>query len=1201
MLPISGNNKPCSPISSNCVVWQGPDIPCIELCNGDTISDVVAKLAEKLCELIDSSCLCEPDMSDIKLECLVNVDPDAETLQEIVQAIIDYLCTLTPGDDGKTTIQLPPCLQYADEAGNPVTVLEIAEYAFLLANRICEILTSIAIINEQLADHENRITILENCVLPCDGSGGTANQIMSVCINAGNLVDADVLLAGLEAAFCGIVGALGDVNLIENAYNAQCIFANTDLLSGQGTYGGLTGWQANSTMAQTTQNQWLVICDLYNAIENIQNNCCDSNCDSIIYGFVPSSVGGGAGSNSININFTSTTIPAGWTDCGSNITITDSNGQQISQGFNAVVEQNNNLGLQINIAALNVATAVQVAVDFCLTDGTDTCQNSSSQTLALGYPCPPITPSSNPAGDEATVTWTNQIGAAASFDLTVTTLNGTQVYSTGQLSNQPINVSITVPNLTPATTYVFTLTLTVAGVGQTCPGVTYTMQGTNCSPIQTQAVTTGSFAAGYIYLGQHCFGDGYRTFYYDPGGNQIVVENSLGACPGGQPNDNVVFQTPSDTIYTAGTALAGPQDRWIYPDLVCEGVQYNDTSLTSGGWFYLGPQVVVTPQGAITYHAYALWDVAGFPVLQNGPVMVVYCCDCPVMLSSQPQIRTLKGIPTTFDIPYVFGGTLPLFTITVQPTHGVLTQPLGPNSPQMLYTPNDPNYNGTDTFTIELTDAAGTCAGSDTLLYNVQSISGISQGWKSLQTDAWAFIDTNTKSVGEAGDIKSGLETWFNDFQAQCPNHTGNLYIIPVTDSNWVSAYTKAVWDVNASGIVAAGPEWNEIKVLPDSWTGAGPATPPDSAWIIAFSDNQASIPFHPNTLVEGWGFLNTLQPTPEYKTAYVEAYDIKNNTENSAWATAQGLSGTPAFPDGYSLTYYPITTGTTGSDAAALLMALGALTAQMTAPNDWGWNTAVDLTPWLMEGVGILNPYEGAETGVVGLQTAPLLDLNVWAFIDQTSFEASTLKSDLNSVGGTIEGCGEPAEPNYYTISPCGEGEVQIIQTPGEHGIGEALKIGGVCYEISGPAEPNDNIQEVTFENCEACEADEDVYYYQLKPCEGDGSQDVQTPVSLLVGQAVKWEEQCWEVVGDAEENENITEDTYEDCDACEEALEGEEEGPDTDGDGVPDEDDAFPLDPEESVDTDGDGVGNNADEDDDNDGVPDEEDEDPLDPEVS
>ena len=44
-----------------------------------------------------------------------------------------------------------------------------------------------------------------------------------------------------------------------------------------------------------------------------------------------------------------------------------------------------------------------------------------------------------------------------------------------------------------------------------------------------------------------------------------------------------------------------------------------------------------------------------------------------------------------------------------------------------------------------------------------------------------------------------------------------------------------------------------------------------------------------------------------------------------------------------------------------------------------------------------------------------------------------------------------------------------------------------------------------------------------------------------------------------------------------------------DSDGDGVPDNEDAFPNDPSESVDTDNDGTGNNADTDDDNDGMPD------------
>lgn len=54
----------------------------------------------------------------------------------------------------------------------------------------------------------------------------------------------------------------------------------------------------------------------------------------------------------------------------------------------------------------------------------------------------------------------------------------------------------------------------------------------------------------------------------------------------------------------------------------------------------------------------------------------------------------------------------------------------------------------------------------------------------------------------------------------------------------------------------------------------------------------------------------------------------------------------------------------------------------------------------------------------------------------------------------------------------------------------------------------------------------------------------------------------------------------------------------PDIDGDGTPNDQDAFPQDGDEDTDTDRDGIGNNADEDDDNDGVADVNDDFPLDP---
>ena len=44
MKPLNLDNRPCSPISSNCVIWQGPDITCIKLCTGECGANEHAKL-----------------------------------------------------------------------------------------------------------------------------------------------------------------------------------------------------------------------------------------------------------------------------------------------------------------------------------------------------------------------------------------------------------------------------------------------------------------------------------------------------------------------------------------------------------------------------------------------------------------------------------------------------------------------------------------------------------------------------------------------------------------------------------------------------------------------------------------------------------------------------------------------------------------------------------------------------------------------------------------------------------------------------------------------------------------------------------------------------------------------------------------------------------------------------------------------------
>ncbi len=79
MKPYSSNTQKesCSPISSNCIIWQGPDLPCLSLCKGDTVSDVVYKVASELCNIQAAT-----DIDTVDFSCLLNLcttTPDTTT------------------------------------------------------------------------------------------------------------------------------------------------------------------------------------------------------------------------------------------------------------------------------------------------------------------------------------------------------------------------------------------------------------------------------------------------------------------------------------------------------------------------------------------------------------------------------------------------------------------------------------------------------------------------------------------------------------------------------------------------------------------------------------------------------------------------------------------------------------------------------------------------------------------------------------------------------------------------------------------------------------------------------------------------------------------------------------------------------------------------------------------------------------------
>ena len=168
MKPLNLDNRPCSPISSNCVVWQGPTLTCIDLCAGDTISDVVAKMATELCTLLDQT-----NVANYDLSCLGITACGPKDFQALIQLLIEKICELNnlPTDSTRTegacpdcVITVATCLRETDQ-GLPVT-MQLIDYVQVLANKICILIDQIGELQIQVNNLDIRVTILENTPPP---------------------------------------------------------------------------------------------------------------------------------------------------------------------------------------------------------------------------------------------------------------------------------------------------------------------------------------------------------------------------------------------------------------------------------------------------------------------------------------------------------------------------------------------------------------------------------------------------------------------------------------------------------------------------------------------------------------------------------------------------------------------------------------------------------------------------------------------------------------------------------------------------------------------------------------------------------------------------------------------------------------------------------------------------------------------------
>ena len=402
MLPTKSNtaDKGCSPVSSNCVIWQGPDLSCIDLCNGDAISDVVYKVATKLCTIQTSL-----DLSTLDLSCLVsfcsatNPAPTTKTLSAVLDFIIDKVCCLNttianlPGGGSSFTepnLALPTCLQYADPAtGQTITQLVHNQYTLRLGNQFCSLKATVDGHTTTLATYNTRITALETA------PGLSLPTVTPNCILPATPTAMNVVLDKLEEEYCGLRNVLGANTALTASIAQQCQgLGASPALSTSGTISSLTGWNANSTsIASAVQNLWVVLCDMRQTIYDLKTTAGQTDCSSFLLGF---SAAANEARTQVTVFFNGggTVIPAGFANCtaqGSKITIKDASGKTYTDYVNLLtaVTDTDGITYTVSSAALNTSQAYTITVEGCLSKNGNTC--SKTATFTVSVPCPIIT------------------------------------------------------------------------------------------------------------------------------------------------------------------------------------------------------------------------------------------------------------------------------------------------------------------------------------------------------------------------------------------------------------------------------------------------------------------------------------------------------------------------------------------------------------------------------------------------------------------------------------------------------------------------------------------------------------------------------------------------------------------------------------------------------------------------------------------
>ena len=354
--------------TNNDIIWNGPNISCIKVCTGDTVSILVHNICKHICELTET-------YEDVDLQCLIsycgNCDKD-KSLKRILELVLKNDCDLKELIDNlNTDLENALVLKFDlnnscftgfecsyeqgvfDECGKLITQdhSKILQY---LIDIYCCFFNYLDSINENIFSANQSYNEAKEFI---DEKDYYVESLVSSCLTSIPIKYTDLLKVVSDKA-CDIVENVG-VNEV-------------DMMTALGYADGAVNFM------YSTLQQWKMLKDLEERLSVVESNtCCTPNCDNIDIAYT-SILNTENTFYTLTFNtYTGNNIPSGFIDDGSTITITDDDGVVL---ILPIVLQNN-LTFLIPTTGLNIVENLSISIESKLKKDELYCQKTFNSVI----------------------------------------------------------------------------------------------------------------------------------------------------------------------------------------------------------------------------------------------------------------------------------------------------------------------------------------------------------------------------------------------------------------------------------------------------------------------------------------------------------------------------------------------------------------------------------------------------------------------------------------------------------------------------------------------------------------------------------------------------------------------------------------------------------------------------------------------------